>query len=344
VRVALDAQLTVGTATGIGEYVHGLTVSLREAGVDVVELRNADLNPWRFDRRLWWDQLELPARARACGAQLLHCASGTMPLRTPIPIVVTVHDVAWLRVQAHTRFYARLYFGSFSLQRYRAAKRIAVDSDFSRQELIALLPGYDPGRIDVVYPGVASDFCQVQRRGGDGRTILVVGTVERRKNLEVIIRALVELPDARLVSVGPPTPYQQECGELAAALGVRERVEFLGYVERPRLLALYAGCAVLAQPSRYEGFGYAAAQALCAGTPCVVSDRGALPEIARGDAAVVTPDDAAAWASALSAAMSGGEERAHQIRPAAIARFGWPASARRMATIYRLASDAAVEP
>jgi len=55
-RVALDAQLTVGTATGIGEYVRGLTCALRARELDLVALREERLNPWRFDRRVLWDQ------------------------------------------------------------------------------------------------------------------------------------------------------------------------------------------------------------------------------------------------------------------------------------------------
>jgi glycosyltransferase involved in cell wall biosynthesis len=341
VRIALDAALTVRTPTGIGEYVLGLAAALRALGIDVVELYDAALDPWRFDRRLWWDQVKLPAAARASGAQLLHCASGTVPLYVPLPVVATVHDVAWSRVQAHTRFYARFYFGAYSLRRYRAAARIAVDSEFSRRELLALLPDYEPQRIDVVYPGVAADFCELQRGEGDGRTILVVGTVERRKNLEVVIRALTQLPQARIVSVGPPTTYQRECSELAASLGVLDRIDFRGYVERHRLLGLYSGCAALAQPSRYEGFGYPAAQALCAGVPCVVSDAGALTEIARDGATVAAVDDPGAWAVALSNAMSEGGHFARRNRNAAIARFGWSASAQRMAATYRRALDGA---
>ena len=130
-----------------------------------------------------------------------------------------------------------------------------------------------------MYPGVAADFCAV-RRGGDGRSILAVGTVELRKNLELLIRALPDLPGARLVSIGPPTPYQEYCARLAEAQGVADRVEFRGYVERGELLELYATAAVVAVPSTYEGFGYAAAQALCAGMPLVAADRSALPEVA----------------------------------------------------------------
>jgi glycosyltransferase involved in cell wall biosynthesis len=335
VKVALDAQLTVGTATGIGEYVRGLGDALRAEGVDVVELFEPSLDPWRFDRRVYWDQVLLPQRTRASGADLLHAASGTIPLHVSIPVVVTVHDVAWLRVQHHARPYARYYFGKFSLDRYRSASRIVVDSEFSRVELLEVLDRVEPERVSVVYPGVADDFCRVERRAGDGRTILAVGTVERRKNIELLIRALPMLEGARIVSVGPPTPYQNECAELAAFLGVGERVEFRGYVERRELLDLYASCASVAVPSSYEGFGYAAAQALCSGAPCIVSDRSALPEIVRDDARVISLDNPDAWLEALRAQLQGNDDaRADLARPASIKRFAWPASAHAMQAVY----------
>ena len=335
-RVALDAQLAIGTATGIGEYVRGLAEALRNGdGVEVVELNEPSLDPWRFDRRIFWDQVLLPQRAGRCRADLLHCASGTVPLLAPVPLVATVHDVAWLRVQAHAPAYARFYFGAFSVDRYRKVAQIAVDSEFSRRELLRVLHGYDADRVNVVYPGVARDFCTLPRGVGDGRTILIVGTVERRKNLDALVRLLPRLDGARIVSVGPPTTYQDECLGIARQFGVADRVEFRGYVERAQLLELYATCAVVAVPSHYEGFGYAAAQALCAGAPCIVSDRGALPEVVAGDAWIVPLEDEEAWAQALAAAMRGeADGRAASDRAGAIERLSWAASARRMRALY----------
>lgn len=336
-KVALDAQLTIGTATGIGEYVRGLADALRKRGLDVVALREPRLDPWRFDRRLIWDQFVLPRRARAARAQILHCAAGTMPRNARMPVVVTVHDLAWHAVQSHAPGYARYYFGDFSLRRYPNAAFVVADSNFSRDELLRLCPSLDPRRVDVVYPGVASDFLELERAGGDGRTILAVGTIERRKNLEVLVRALADLPDARLVAVGPPTRYAHECAALAARLDVASRVEMRGYVSRAELLALYQHCAVAAVPSRYEGFGYAAAQALCAGVPCVVSERSSLPEVAAGDAHVAGAEDPKSWATALAAALCGEDDaRAARVRAAAIARFSWESSATAMERIYGL--------
>lgn len=334
-KVALDAQLTVGTATGIGEYVRGLADALRKRGLDVAALCEPRLDPWRFDRRVIWDQLVLPRRARAAGAQILHCAAGTMPRNAGMPVVVTVHDLAWHAVQSHAPRYARYYFGTFSLRRYAGASHVVADSNFSRNELLRYCPNIDPKRVDVVYPGVASEFCTLARGAGDGRTILAVGTIERRKNLEVLVRALADLPHARLVAVGPQTPYARECAELASRLGVVSRLEMRGYVARAELLTLYEHCGVAAVPSRYEGFGYAAAQALCAGVPCVVSEQSSLPEVAGSDARVAGADDPTAWAAALGAALSGAEDaRAANARPAAIARFSWDSSAAQMERIY----------
>jgi glycosyltransferase involved in cell wall biosynthesis len=239
-------------------------------------------------------------------------------------------------VQRHTRPYARYYFGTFALQRYRHAAAIAVDSAFSRGELLGVLD-FPPERVHVVYPGVAEDFCALRRRPSGERVILVPGTVERRKNLEVLLRALRDLPEARIVSVGPSTAYREKCEALAKDLGVQDRLEFRGYVERSQLLELYATCAVVAVPSRYEGFGYAAAQALCAGTPVVVSDRSSLPEVVNGAAPIATADDEREWIGAIDEIFSNpqtAQSYAEEHRAAAIDRYSWNTSAAAMQRIY----------
>jgi glycosyltransferase involved in cell wall biosynthesis len=272
---------------------------------------------------------------------------------TAMPVIVTVHDVAWLRVQAHAKWYARYYFGPFALARYRRAARIVVDSKFSQGELLTVFADDDPSArvppIEVVYPGVSEEFFHLTRVTGTGdapgsrrepaRSILVVGTVERRKNLELLVRALPGLPDARIVSVGPFTPYADECRALAAKLGVNDRVELRGYVTRDELLRLYATCAVVAVPSTYEGFGYAAAQALCAGVPVIVSDRSSLPEVVRDDAPCIPIDNVDGWITILGDALDGKlTMRADASRTRSIKRFAWNTSGTQMLQIYEKAA------
>ncbi len=341
-RVALDLQLAVGTGTGIGEYAAGLASGLEAAGVDVIRMAYPRLDPWRFDRRVLWDQALLPLAAVLARADILHCASGTLPLVAALgprrgPLVVTVHDVAWLRAQQHTRVYARAYFGALMARLYPRADAIAVDSEFSRGELLALIAA-DPARVRVVYPGVAPAFAAVARRPGEAPAILAVGTVERRKNLAVAIEALASLPGVRLISVGPSTPYRDACAELARRLGVSGRVEFRGYVSREALLDLYATCTVAVVPSIYEGFGYAVAQALCAGLPVVAAATSSLPEIAAGDAMLVDAYDSGAWAAALASIVAdpgAAQSRANAVRERSVARFSWRNGARATLELYR---------
>jgi glycosyltransferase involved in cell wall biosynthesis len=176
------------------------------------------------------------------------------------------------------------------------------------------------------------------RRAPSGeRIILVPGTVERRKNLEVLIRALRDLPSARIVSVGPSTPYLDECMRLAEHLGVGHRVEFLGYVPRAELLQLYANCALVAVPSHYEGFGYPAAQALCAGVPLIVSDRASLPEVVQHSAPILNADDEEQWRDAIAAILDDPVEaqgHADAQRASANVRFSWESCASHMVSVY----------
>ena len=337
VRVGIDTQLARGTATGIGEYVRGLVGALAATSIEAVALESMHFDPWRFDRRVLWDQVLLPIAAIRARVDLVHCASGTMPLVHAIPVVATVHDVAWLRVQAHARPYARAYFGAFQLARYRAAARIVVDSNFSRDELLACVD-IDPALVDVVYPGVATDVMEVTRRREDAEPfILAVGTVEARKNLEVLVRALARLPALRVVSVGPPTPYRERCLALAREIGVAQRLDVRGYVGRAEVLDLYARATVAAVPSTYEGFGYGVAQALCAGLPAVVAATSSLPEVAGDAAALVAPNDVAAWVreiGLIAADPIAADARAAAHRLRACERFGWARAARDVAATY----------
>ena len=107
--------------------------------------------------------------------------------------------------KAHTRPYARAYFGGLQSRAYRGAAAIVADSRFTADEYRALI---DPGaQVDVVYPGVDERFARIERRPGEAPFALVTGTVEVRKNLLVLVEALPSLPSLRVVSVGPHTRY-----------------------------------------------------------------------------------------------------------------------------------------
>ncbi len=332
--VALDVGQAAGTATGIGVYARDLARALSAANVDVRPIALPAFDPWRFDRRVVWDQVLFPILAARSGADVIHATSGTMPLLATKPVVVTVHDMAWQRVQEHTRAYARAYFGTLMRSRYRRAAAVIADSAFSANEFRELVGRQD---VEVVMPGVDERFARIRRAPADAPFALVVGTLERRKNLVRAVDTVAAIPGLRLVAVGPPTTYADEVRARIAGLGIADRVDLRGYVDRTVLDDLYATATFALVPSHYEGFGYALAEALCAGLPVIAARSSSLVEVAGGAAPLVDPQDATGWIDAtrtLLADRNASERRAAAARPAAIARFEWAAAAAACARIY----------
>lgn len=225
------------------------------------------------------------------------------------------------------------------LAQYRKAARIIVVSEFSRRELLDCLD-LDPARIVVIGNGVDSDFSGIVRKPDYAQPcILAVGTIEKRKNLAVIIRALAAMDNrrVRLVVPGPATPYREECERLAQDLGVRDRLDLLGYVSRPKLLRLYATASIAVVPSKYEGFGYGAAQALVAGVPVIVANVTALPEIVGDWALKLDPDATDTWATALDAHFEREREQqvyAESVRSLAQQKWSWQRAAQQTVAVY----------
>jgi glycosyltransferase involved in cell wall biosynthesis len=257
-------------------------------------------------------------------------------VRPRIPLVVTVHDMAWLRVQTHTKPYARAYFGDVMRRAYRSAAAVVVDSDFSRREYGALSGDARPPH--VVYPGVDARYARIERRPDRAPFALVVGTVEVRKNLGGLLDAVAAVPELTLVAVGPPTPYVETVRARVADLGLGERIRLLGYVECAVLDDLYARAALALIPSRYEGFGYAVAEARCAGLPFVAARGSSLVEVAQDSGVLVPPDDTPGWIAAIRGILAdraGAQARADIDRPRAALRFAWSSAAAALTDIYR---------
>lgn len=231
-----------------------------------------------------WEQLALPALAR--DADLILCPANAAPIAGRRNVVF-VHDLAPL---VEPRWYTGAYGRWHRLLLHSTARnaRLAIaPSNAVRDELLDRL-GMSAERIAVAPLGVdAAEFDTtvdpepVRRRLGLERPyVLAVGTATARKNLALLDRAAAALADAGLEAViaGGDRAYMQ--GDAAGG-----RARRLGYVPERDLPGLYAGAAVFALPSLYEGFGLPCLEAMASGTPVVTTDRAALPETC-GDAAL----------------------------------------------------------
>jgi glycosyltransferase involved in cell wall biosynthesis len=286
-----------------------------------------------------WEQVGLPARARALGARLILSPANLAPLAWPGNVLV-LHDAAtWREPGAYSAAY-RAWHTVAELGAARRARALVTVSEFSRRELATL--GLHPEAIHVIPGGVDPRFSPVP--GPDDAAIrathrleapyvLTVATADARKNLSALAPVAAALAERslELVWAGDTRGY---FAQIAATPGLRT----LGYVADEDLPALYRGAAAFVLPSRYEGFGLTCLEAMACGTPVVAADRAALPETCGGAALVVDPDDERALSEAVLAAATGEPARRDALRTAGLTRaacFTWERTAARVDELLR---------
>jgi len=325
--------------TGAGER------SLRADGFgDVAALHALPAEEYRRMRRQLAEQALVQVHARRAGADLLHSLASTGPVRTPgLRSVVTLHDVTFM----HTPTFGRVTTWGMTQVMKRAARDadalIAV-SRAARDEICTAL-GLDPGRFTVVPHGVgavpraepAPDAAVRERLGlGEGRVVLCVAAVRPHKNQELLVRALPHLPgDVTVVLAGRHEGYDQRLRELAAELGVSERLRLAGYLPDPELerLWLLAGCAAF--PTRAEGFGLPVLEAMARGVPVACSDIPVLREVGGEVPDYFDPADPETAARAIVAALADRERGRRGVERAG--RFSWADAARGTMAAYERA-------
>jgi glycosyltransferase involved in cell wall biosynthesis len=270
IRVALDTTPLRQTRAGTARYVRALRDNLDVELVEVSYPASSRLRTVVADT-LWYPRLRAPR-----GADLLHCPTFRGPFRSGAPVVVTVHDLAVLR---HPEWFNRWTgtYSRFAVPRVvRAATRLIAVSEFTKSELVSLL-AVDAKKIRVI-PNAIEDVFAVDGPRTDGDYVLAVGTLEPRKNLARIARAV----DGELRVVG---------AKGWGGVDPPPNVTWLGDVTDAELAALYRGARCLVYASLYEGFGIPVAEALACGCPVVTSRDSPMAEIADGAAVLVDPLD-----------------------------------------------------
>jgi glycosyltransferase involved in cell wall biosynthesis len=249
------------------------------------------------------------------------------------PSVVTVQDLSFDRLPDLMSRRDRTLFRTFVPRSVRRAERVLTGSEWSKSDLVERY-GLSPDRIVVTPYGVDSVFHPNGPRA-EQPYALFVGGIQPRKDPLAAVEALALLDgELKLVVVGAERRGGDEVRSAVTRLGLEQRVELAGHVERDELATLYRGAACLVFPSRYEGFGLPVLEAMASGTPVVATTAGAVPEVA-GDAAVlVDPGDPEALADGIRQALAdrdrfvaAGLERAK--------RFSWAETARHTLAVYR---------
>jgi glycosyltransferase involved in cell wall biosynthesis len=281
---------------------------------------------------LLWKHLALPLALRQDSCDVFHSPTGTLPLWSPCPTVVTIHD---LFAAIEPRWFRPRIGRQLRLTQRRAARtanRVVAVSERTRCDLVERYQ-VAPEHISVVYNGV--DHSRFHPMEVDAQAvahrfrvpypfILCVGSLMPWRNAPRLLRAASRLGFG-LLFVGRDIWGTDPTQRIAAEHGW-SWARFAGYVADADLPELYAAASVFAYPSLYEGFGIPPVEAMACGTPVVASTSGALPEILGDAALLVDPRDESALADALQAAAADhGELRRRGIERAA--RYRWDTAA-----------------
>ena len=358
----LDIRTTSPHFPGIGRYVRNLACALPEqlspgerlmllgSERQIADLRSAirqpvgavacDASP--FDLRQQW---RMPGLLR--GAAVYHSPYYLMPYRAGQPTVLTFHDAIPLRFPAYVSPRARLLFRLALRLAVRSADRVIAVSHSAQRDLRAIVPSLQPADVTTVYeaadpcfvPQSAAAIAHVRDRYAlPAAFFLYVGSNKPHKNLPLLVQAHARLPASAppLVLAGPWDARYPEAKQIADPA----RVRFLGPVDEADLPALYGAALAFVFPSRYEGFGLPALEAMACGTPVICSNAASLPEVAGDAGLLIDPTDESALAEALQRLLEDQTLRqqlgARGLEQAA--RFSWARAAAETLAVYRQAA------
>lgn len=286
-----------------------------------------------------WHRLRRPRVERATGpVDVVHATSIAMPPRSR-PLVLTIHDLAFVRQPAHFTPRGLRFFRRGLALALSEADLVLCSSEATRRDCEEV--GFPPARLRLVPLGVdvrpasEADVERVRRRYGLSRPyVLWTGTVEPRKNLPGVVRALDHVASDVELALAGPRGWNEDLAALVAS--APKPVRTLGFVPGEDLAALYAGARAFCWPTLLEGFGFPVLEAMAQGTP-VITSRGTSTEELAGDAALlVDPRDEIAVGRALEEVLTD-EGVARRLAAAGrerAARFTWARCGRLVAQAY----------
>ncbi|MBK8988591.1 MAG: glycosyltransferase family 4 protein [Chloroflexi bacterium] len=379
-RIGIDVTSALTQGGGIGRYTRELVRALvaldgrstyhlfaaRQTGPTAVphplptgphiRRHTAPLTePWLY--RLWY-RLRIPAPVQWVTGplDLFHSPDFVLPpVSGGIPTLLTVHDLSFVHYPEVYPAVLVNYLNRVVPWSIGRASHILADSAATKADLIAVWQ-VPEAKITVLYSGVHEQFQPVTEQEvltavtahyqlDDAPYFLTVGTVQPRKNYQMLIRAFApvaaEWPHNLVIAGGKGWLYDDMLAEVARQ-GLNGRVRFTGFVADEDLPALYSGATLFLFPSLYEGFGLPLLEAMQCGVPVVTSDASSLPEVVGGKgngetAVLLSPHDSSAWTQAMQTLLADPARRARLVAAGyrQARQFTWRKAAAQLLNLYQ---------
>lgn len=289
----------------------------------------------------WWFELRLPGVLREYKADVFFSPDGFLSLRTPVPTLLTVHDLAYKHFEDNVNLIQQAYYRYFMPRFLRRADHITTVSEATRQDVIA--SGISPDKVSVAWNGTDPRFTPAGREACEAiRTeftrgnpfFLYVGAIHPRKNVVRLIRAFSEFKSAsgaphHLVLLGRMAWMTADVEEAIRQSPYRDAIVQVGY-QKDRLPAFYSAATALTYVSLFEGFGMPLTEAMGCETAIITSNLSSMPEVCGDAGLLVDPQSISSIAEAMVRLASDESLRQALIERGRLQRlmFSWESTAR----------------
>ncbi|MBT8219417.1 MAG: glycosyltransferase family 4 protein [Bacteroidia bacterium] len=310
-KIGYDAKRIFHNATGLGNYSRDMIRILsatypehqyllynpKPGKIDRLKPDGSIVQEHRPNSWIWrqlnslWRQGPILKQADKDNIDIYHGLSGELPRgidSANFKSVVTIHDLIFV---THPEMYKpadrKIYFNKFKYAADQADVVIAI-SEQTKADITQYL-GTDPSKIKVVYQTCHPLFKsridpeeakQIRYKHAlPQEFIITVGTIEPRKNLLSLLKAVKD-SNYHVAAIGQPTKYFKEVSEYIAKNGMKDRMHFIHDIQLPDLAALYQQAKMMVYPSLVEGFGIPIIEALYTKTPVICHEKGVFPEAA----------------------------------------------------------------
>ena len=329
-NIGFDGKRAANNLTGLGNYSRSLisqlaqffpqnqylvyTPKVKEVRQinDFFKLKNV-IAILPGSSNLLWRSWSIKKQLLADHIDIYHGLSHEIPInihKTNIASVVTIHDLIFLKFPHYFKFIDRLIYTFKCRYACLNADKIVAISEQTKRDIISFFQ-IKEDKIEVIYQGCDKSFKidpeqtlkeQVRHKFDlPDKYILNVGTIETRKNVLVLIKALPTVSiDYKLVIVGKETPYKQLVLEEIDRLSLNDRVIFLQDVAFNELPSIYQMASLFVYPSLYEGFGIPIIEALYSKVPVVAATGSCLEEAGGPDSRYINPTDSTALSHTIN--------------------------------------------
>lgn len=257
-------------------------------------------------------------------------------------MIMTIHDLTHIKYKSYATMFRKLYYKFIVMPCARKSVKILTVSEFSKKEIVDWL-NCDENKVIVTYNGIDNNFKIINDESELNNVkkkyklpeefILYIGNLKPHKNVETLIKAIAIMKKNIILILNGKV--NEKFADLIKKLNIRDKIQFIGYIDDEDLPAIYNLASVFVFPSFYEGFGFPPLEALACGCKVITSNTTSLPEVVFDADSMVNPYSALNFADAIEKALNNENIQIDNNTKERLKKFSWIAASQSTYEVYK---------